>query len=66
LQSCKSCSSLKASISSEGLSDGEYYRGALWNPLYAAFVNNCISIGKQLLETLVLIRTQAGSLDYFC
>jgi ankyrin repeat protein len=50
LQSCKSCSSLKASISSEGLSDGEYYRGALWNPLYAAFVNNCISIGKQLLD----------------
>jgi hypothetical protein len=50
LQLCRSCSALKMAIASHGLTEGEYYRGALWNPLYAAFVNNCLSLGAEILK----------------
>lgn len=49
LQSCTSCPGLKSVLDLSKPDFGEYYRGAYWNGLFAAYRLNCLSIGKDLL-----------------
>lgn len=50
LQRCDSCIALKNAINLEKPDDGEYYRGAYWNGLYAAYKLNCPQVAKVLLD----------------
>lgn len=50
LQACRSCDALVKAVAKSHPNDGEYYRGARWNGLYAAYVHDCIAVGKDLLE----------------
>lgn len=50
LQGCARCSDLRAAVDLKNPDQGEYYRGACWNGLYAAFRLNCQALGKTLLE----------------
>lgn len=50
LQSCSSCPQLGKVIDLARPDSGEYYRGAYWNGLFAAYRLNCLDIGKRLLE----------------
>lgn len=50
LQSCSSCPQLNKVIDLSRPDDGEYFRGAYWNGLFAAYRLNCIEIGKKLLD----------------
>lgn len=49
-QSCKSCDQLASAVSLKEPDSGEYYRGAEWNGLYAAYVLNCPIVAAKLLE----------------
>lgn len=49
LQSCKTCPEIAAAVQGKDPNAGDYYRGALWNPLFAAYVRNCQSLGRALL-----------------
>lgn len=50
LQRCTSCGGLSKTVDLAEPDQGEYYRGAYWNGLYAAFRLNCPAVGKKLLE----------------
>ncbi|WP_224039749.1 hypothetical protein [Paraburkholderia unamae] len=50
LQSCRSCRDLESVLDFMHPDRGEYYRGAYWNGLYAAFRLNCQDIGNHLLK----------------
>jgi hypothetical protein len=50
LQRCDSCIALKNTINLEKPDEGEYYRGAYWNGLYAAYKLNCLQVAKDLLD----------------
>ena len=50
LQSCRHCVQLNSTLAGKDPNIGEYYRGALWSGLYASYVLNCQSIGRDLLE----------------
>lgn len=50
LQSCKTCPEIAAAVRGKDPNAGDYYRGALWNPLFAAYVHNCQPLGRTLLE----------------
>lgn len=49
LQSCKTCPEIAAAVRGKDPNAGDYYRGAFWNPLFAAYVRNCQSLGQTLL-----------------
>lgn len=49
-QSCKSCAQLEAAIDLKNPNAGDYYRGAEWNGLYAAYVLNCQVIAAKLIK----------------
>lgn len=48
-QSCKSCTELESAIDLKRPYLGDYYRGALWNGLFTAYVLNCPVIGAKLI-----------------
>ena len=50
LQSCKSCPALEKTLDLSKPDAGEYYRGAFWNGLFAAYRLNCIIVGENLLK----------------
>lgn len=50
LQRCNSCDELQTIIDPKNPDDGEYYRGAYWNGLYAAYRLNCQAAAKTLLD----------------
>ena len=50
LQRCTSCKALDKTINLKQPDQGEYYRGAYWNGLYAAYVMNCQSVARKLLD----------------
>ena len=50
LQACKSCDALGKAVAKAKPNDGEYYRGAQWNGLYAAYVHDCTAIAEDLLK----------------
>ncbi|WP_144022191.1 hypothetical protein [Caballeronia sordidicola] len=50
LQACQSCPDVAAATKSQDPNGGEYYRGALWNPLFAAYIHNCQPLARQLLS----------------
>jgi len=50
LQRCASCNELDKTVNLKQPDQGEYYRGAYWNGLYTAYVMNCQSVGKKLLD----------------
>ena len=50
LQRCASCTALANTINAKTPDQGEYYRGAYWNGLYAAYKLNCQDVGKTLLD----------------
>ncbi|ARB21535.1 hypothetical protein ACPEGK_28735 [Klebsiella sp. K794] len=47
---CKNCEQLSRAIDLKNPNHGEYYRGALWNGLYASYVINCPSVAEKLLS----------------
>ena len=49
-QACKSCGDLQRAIDLNRPDFGDFYRGALWNGLFSAYVNNCPKIAEQLIE----------------
>ncbi len=49
-QACKTCSQLEAAVDYQNPSAGDYYRGADWNGLYAAYVANCPLIATKLIR----------------
>ena len=49
-QSCKTCAQLEAAIDYDNPNAGDYYRGALWNGLYSAYLRNCPIIGAKLIK----------------
>lgn len=49
-QGCKSCTELRRVTSTAGPNDGDYYRAAQWNGLYAAYVLDCLDVAKDLLR----------------
>ena len=50
LQSCASCPALGKVLNFSKPDAGEYYRGAFWNGLFAAYRLNCLSLGEDLLK----------------
>jgi hypothetical protein len=50
LQSCKDCPSVREVLDLQHPDFGEYYRGAYWNGLYAAFRLDCRDVGRELLQ----------------
>lgn len=50
LQRCTSCDELTKTVVLKQPDQGEYYRGAYWNGLYAAYILNCQTVGKKLLD----------------
>ncbi|QKX18589.1 hypothetical protein [Microbulbifer sp. YPW1] len=50
VKSCNTCSQLDATIDYENPSAGDYFRGARWNGLYAAYLRNCPLIGAKLIK----------------
>ena len=50
LQRCTSCKALDKTVNLKNPDQGEYYRGAYWNGLYAAYVMNCQSVARKLLD----------------
>jgi hypothetical protein len=50
LQSCSSCPALAKVLVFTTPDAGEYYRGAFWNGLFAAYRLNCLALGHKLLE----------------
>lgn len=49
-QSCSSCLQLEPAIDLKQPNAGEYYRGAEWNGLFAAYVLNCPLVAARLLR----------------
>jgi len=47
---CKTCDQLQKAIDIKHPDHGDYYRAALWNGLYAAYVRNCQAVGEKLLN----------------
>ncbi|QPT15236.1 hypothetical protein I6G37_09970 [Serratia rubidaea] len=47
---CKTCDQLSKAIDIKNPNHGDYYRGALWNGLYASYVRNCPAVAKKLLS----------------
>lgn len=47
---CKTCEQLSKAIDLKEPNRGDYYRGALWNGLYASYVINCPVIAEKLLS----------------
>lgn len=50
LQGCQSCEQIARIMSKNEPNSGDYYRGAQWNGLYAAYVHNCFEIAESLLK----------------
>jgi hypothetical protein len=50
MQSCHSCPEVAKAIDLHNPDGGEYYKGAFWNGLYAAYRFDCLDIGRQLLD----------------
>ncbi len=50
LQACKSCAVLETVLVDASPNAGEYYHAAQWNGLYAAYIQNCISVAEKLLN----------------
>ena len=50
LQSCTSCPALEKVLDLAKPDAGEYYRGAFWNGLFAAYRLDCAALGQKLLE----------------
>jgi len=50
LQGCKSCKQLSQILSRNEPDNGDYYHGAQWNGLYAAYVHNCFEVANSLLK----------------
>ncbi|MGF7480918.1 hypothetical protein [Providencia sp. SP181] len=48
---CKTCEQLDKAIVLSDPDRGDYYRGALWNGLYASYVRNCQGVAKKLLDS---------------
>lgn len=48
---CKTCDQLQKAIDIKDPDFGDYYRGALWNGLYAAYVRNCPVVAEKLLSS---------------
>ncbi|MEM8013025.1 hypothetical protein Q4R53_12240 [Morganella morganii] len=46
---CKTCDQLSKAIDLSDPDRGDYYRGALWNGLYASYVRNCPAVAEKLL-----------------
>lgn len=46
---CKTCDQLSRAIDLSDPDRGDYYRGALWNGLYASYVRNCQEVAEKLL-----------------
>lgn len=49
-QACKNCGQLEAAVDYRQPSAGDYYRGAEWNGLFAAYVLNCPVIAAKLIK----------------
>ncbi len=49
-QACKSCGQLEAAVDYKQPSAGDYYRGAEWNGIFAAYVLNCPVIAAKLIK----------------
>lgn len=49
LQACKACPEIAAAAKGQDPNAGDYYRGAFWNLLFAAYVHNCQPLGQALL-----------------
>lgn len=49
-QACRSCPQLSAAIDLKSPMVGDYYRGAEWNGLFAAYVLNCPMVGARLIR----------------
>ncbi|AVK37893.1 hypothetical protein [Morganella morganii] len=47
---CKTCDQLSKAVDLSEPDRGDYYRGALWNGLYASYVRNCPAVAEKLLE----------------
>ena len=50
LQRCNSCGALERAVNLKQPDIGEYYRGAYWNGLYAAYRLNCQKVAIKLLD----------------
>ena len=50
LQGCKSCRQLARVTAQNEPDSGDYYRGAQWNGLYAAYVHSCLDVAEELLK----------------
>lgn len=48
-QACKTCDQLESAVDLEQPNLGDYYRGAQWNGLFAAYRPNCPIIGVALI-----------------
>lgn len=66
LQRCTSCGELQSTIDPKNTDSGDYYRGAYWNGLYAAYRLNCQTVAKTLLDNKANpnLGGSAGSLLY--
>lgn len=49
-QACRSCAQLNAAVDLKSPMAGNYYRGAEWNGLFAAYVLNCPMVGALLIR----------------
>ncbi|MBR7307456.1 hypothetical protein [Klebsiella pneumoniae] len=47
---CKTCEQLSKAIDLKEPNRGDYYKGALWNGLYASYVINCPVVAEKLLS----------------
>lgn len=50
-QGCSSCQALEAAVDYKDPNKGDYYRGALWNGLFAAYRLNCPLVGYRLIDS---------------
>lgn len=49
-QGCRTCADLRRITAKSKPNVGDYYRGAQWNGLYAAYVLDCMDVAKDLLK----------------
>jgi hypothetical protein len=47
---CKTCDELSKAVDIKQPDSGDYFRGALWNGLYASYVRNCPAVAEKLLS----------------
>jgi hypothetical protein len=50
LQSCSSCPAVSKVLDLKNPDSGEFYRGAFWNGLFAAYRLNCLELAQDLLK----------------